>query len=674
VISALLAGRLRAAVAVLALVCLAACADDPRLTSGRGNLPHSSPPKPPPMDAPATTVPQSPAELEPWREEAAKPPQPLPGAAPTALKLAAPRITVNVTLDRAPIGAAAEAVLGDALQRSYRVDPGVTGEVSVRLVGDMTEAEILTTFDQALRSSGAALIDSPGGGVGVVPVKDAPVFSLPPDSGGAGPSSYIAGGVAIYGARNIGAEALVKLLVPLAQGHADVRADAAQEHVFISGDPSTVDALVRAAGLFDVDWLRGRSFQFYPLRYASAAAVAQDVDKVLGGADGPIGSQVELITIDRLNAIIIAAKSTELLDQTAHWIDRLDQPASPSEQRLRVVHLDNLVATDFVKTVSDLFARAPTPGQIVGPNRPTSMAAVTADPRSNSVIMYADDAEYQSLLSIVRQLDVTPPQVLIEATVAEVQLNDQLQFGVQWYLQNLTHVGGGFLAGPTGTGTIAPIAGSAPIPPTFPGLNLTYMGTNVQVALNALSTVTDVQLLATPRMLVLANDTATLEVGSSVPIITSTSAGIQANSLVVNSVEYRDTGVVLTVTPRVGAKGEIYIDVQQEVSDVSTTTSSTINSPTIDQRKFHTQIAVESGQSIAIGGLIQTNRTKSYSGVPGLAQIPIVGTVFRQRQDSRTRDELVVFLKPTLVRSRSEADTVTDELAAGLRALGYGRH
>jgi general secretion pathway protein D len=180
-------------------------------------------------------------------------------------------------------------------------------------------------------------------------------------------------------------------------------------------------------------------------------------------------------------------------------------------------------------------------------------------------------------------------------------------------------------------------------------------------------------VLATPRMLVLANDTATLQVGSSVPVITSSASGIQSNSLLVNNVDYRDTGVVLTVTPRVGDSGEIYIDVQQEVSDVATTTTSSIDSPTIDQRKFHTQIAVESGQSVAIGGLIQTSKTKTDSGVPYLSRIPLLGAAFRQRLDSRSRDELVVFLKPTLVRSRSEADAVTDELAAGLRAMGYGR-
>jgi general secretion pathway protein D len=293
------------------------------------------------------------------------------------------------------------------------------------------------------------------------------------------------------------------------------------------------------------------------------------------------------------------------------------------------------------------------------------MATVTADPRSNSVIMYADDAEYQSLLAIVRELDVTPPQVLIEATVAEVKLNNQLQFGVQWYLQNLPSVpglSGGFSSG----------SGLAPTP-TLPGLNIAYVNTNVQVALNALQSVTDVEVLATPRLMVLANDTATLQVGSSVPIITQASSGIQGNSLVINSVDYKDTGVVLTVTPRVGDRGEIYIDVQQEVSDVSPTTTSRIDSPTIDQRKFHTQIAVESGQSVAIGGLIQTNRTKTDAGVPYLSRIPLLGAAFRQRLDSRSRDELVVFLKPTLVRSRSEADAVTEELAAGLRALGYGR-
>ncbi|HEY1427245.1 MAG TPA: secretin N-terminal domain-containing protein, partial [Caulobacteraceae bacterium] len=428
---------------------MTACALTPRLTSGREPLPHASPARAAPADAPATMAAVPPPEPQGWRIEGAQPPVSPSNA--TALKLPPRTLPVSVTLDRAPIGAAAEAVLGDTLQLPYRVDPGVSGEVSVRLVGDMTEAGILTTFDQALRGAGAALINAPGGGVAVVPVKDAPIFS--PPAGAEAPNTYVSGGMAIYGARFLSADQIAKLLEPLAQGHAAVRADAAQQNVFITGDPATVDALSRAAALFDVDWLRGRSFQFYPLKYASAGAVADDVEKVLGGKEGPIAGQVELITIDRLNAIIVAAKSPDMLDQAVRWIERLDQPASPSEQRLRVVHLNNLVATDFVKTIADLFARGIQPGQVVGPSRPASMATVTADPRSNSVIMYADDSEYQSLLAIVRELDVTPPQVMIEATVAEVTLNNQLQYGVQWFLQKLPSFQGSFSGVANGVGT-----------------------------------------------------------------------------------------------------------------------------------------------------------------------------------------------------------------------------
>jgi general secretion pathway protein D len=199
------------------------------------------------------------------------------------------------------------------------------------------------------------------------------------------------------------------------------------------------------------------------------------------------------------------------------------------------------------------------------------------------------------------------------------------------------------------------------------------MAPNFNVVLDALSAVTDVEVLSTPRIMVMSNDTATLQVGNSVPIITQSSSGTQDNSLIINSVIYRDTGVVLTVTPRVGDRNQMSIDIQQEVSDVSPTTTSTIDSPTIQQRKFHTRIEVENGQSVAIGGLIQTTRSKGDNGVPYLSRIPGIGAAFRQRQTTTARTELVVFLKPTLVRSRTEADAVTDELAAGLKALGYGR-
>lgn len=648
----------------------AACASDPRLPGGSGSLPKSQPAAsaaPAEAQPSAARVADDPAPDRPgWTDTGAQPPAPTPSAGPVA-----PRVAINVIMDRAPIAAAADAVLGDALRRPFRVDPAVSGEVSFRLVGDMSEADILATFDQALRASGAALSGGPGGALTIVPAAAAPAFSVLPGADSS-QRTYYAGGTAIYRARSVSAAELVRLLTPLAEGRAQVRADPVREHVYISGDPGAVNSLLRTAELFDVDWMAGNSFQYYPLKYAAAKDVAEDLRRVYGGPDGPIGTQVDLIDINRLNAIIIVAKSPALLAQTAKWLDRLDQPASPTDQRLRVIPLDNIKAEDFVKVIGGFFgggAGQQAPGSLQGSGEPAAgqtappgANTVTADPRSNSVLLYANDAEYQNLLQVVRRLDVPPSQILIEGTVAEVRLNDKLNLGVQAFLSNNPRFQGGMSTTSSGSGAL-----------TYPGLSIAYLGRDFKVVVNALSAVTDVEVVSTPRLLVLANETATLQVGDQVPIITQSSTGDQTLSRTVNSVDYRDTGVVLTVTPRVGEGGRIFIDIQQEVSDVSPTTSSDIDSPTIAQRKFRTQIAVDDGEVIALGGLIRTSRGKSDTGVPVLDRIPGLGAAFRGRENTKSRTELVVFLKATLVRNRADADRVTDEISAGLTALGFGR-
>lgn len=649
--------------AVALLLLLSACASDPRRPGGSAALPQSQPTSPAAEVAAATRVGEEPPpQREGWREDAVG--APVTAAPPVPSSGSTQRIPVNVIMDRAPIPAAVEAVLGEVLNRPFRIDPQVTGEVSFRLVGEMTEADILTTLDQSLRSANAALTASPGGAVAIVPAGNVPAFSVLPD--GASPQrSFFAGGTAIYRARNVSAAEMARVLTPIAEGRAQVRADNVREYVYITGDPATVNSLVRTAELFDVDWLRGNSFQYYPLKFASAKAVADDVRRLYGGAEGPIGTQVDMIDIERLNAIIVIAKSPALLDQTMKWIERLDQPASPSEQRIRVVPLQNIKAEDLVKVIGGFFGAAPPPpGGLAGQADAAAAVGgqVTADPRSNSIILYANDAEYQNLLQVVRRLDVPPPQILIEGTVAEVRLNDRMNLGVQWFLQNNPDFTGGFATVNNGNGAL-----------TFPGLSLQYLGADVRVVINALSAVTDVEVVSTPRLLVLANETATLQVGDQVPIITQTATGDQQTSLTVNSVNYRDTGVLLTVNPRVGEGGRIFIDIEQEVSDVSETTTSTIDSPTIQQRKFRTQVAVDNGQVIALGGLIRTNRTKGDTGIPLLSQIPVAGALFRERANVKGRTELVVFLKATLVRNRADADAVTKDIAAGLTTLGFGR-
>jgi general secretion pathway protein D len=169
---------------------------------------------------------------------------------------------------------------------------------------------------------------------------------------------------------------------------------------------------------------------------------------------------------------------------------------------------------------------------------------------------------------------------------------------------------------------------------------------------------------------VLSNETAELQVGDQVPIITQTAVGLNDDSRILNSVQYRDTGVVLSVTPRVSESGRMFIEIEQEVSEVAGTTTSDIDSPTIQQRRLNTRIQVEDGQLVVLGGLLRSSTSLGDTGVPYLSRIPGVGALFRTRDNSQRQTELVMFLRPKVLRSRGDIEGVTAEMIGRLQALG----
>ncbi len=624
-----------------------------------------------PIDAPTATEAREVEDLA-WRIENAA----LAPAAPAVQS--SPTRTFNVVFDQAPIAAIADAVLGQSLRRSYRIDPSVQGTLTFSLTGRMSEAQALSSFDRALRSVSAALV-SEGAGYAIVPSAQAARLSAPPVFAQGGIDGLA--GSAIYQARSIGATEIARLLEPLAGEGASVRADPGREQVYISGDPTTVNALVRTARSLDVDWMQGKSLQFFPVRFASPADIAAEIRQVFGGPEGPLGSQIQFIEMSRLNGLLVIARSPAGLDRAAEWIDRFDRAPPPASRRLRSIPLANLEADQFVATLSTLLGSSgPTTGapssapvgdtvpaepSAAAPAAPTVAGVasanglrLTADPRTNSIILLADDAEYRNVLDIVRQLDAPPPQVLIEATIAEVTLNDRLRFGVQWFFDD------GDLTGGFSSGSNDDAASS------FPGLSIRYLNIDVRAVLNALSSVTDVQLISTPRILVLSNESAELQVGDQVPIITQTAVGLNNDSRILNSVQYRDTGVVLSVTPRVSENGRMFIEIEQEVSEVAGTTSSEIDSPTIQQRRLKTRIQVEDGQLIVLGGLLRSSRSLGDAGVPYLGRLPVVGALFRTRDTTERQTELVMFLRPTVIRARPDIDAITDEMVGRFQALG----
>jgi general secretion pathway protein D len=268
--------------------------------------------------------------------------------------------------------------------------------------------------------------------------------------------------------------------------------------------------------------------------------------------------------------------------------------------------------------------------------------------------------------AMIRRLDIVPLQVLIEATIAEVTLNDNLQFGLQWFFSQASSK---FELNTKGTGTAAVITG-ADVLATFPGFNYVLGGGKAKVVLSALSEITHVDVVSAPHLLVLDHQTAGLQVGDQVPIVTeSAQSVIAAGAPLVNSVQYLNTGVVLQVTPRVNSSGLIALDIDQQVSEPVTTTSSTIQSPTISQRRIVTSVVVQDGETIALGGLILDNQTNDRSGIPVLSSIPVVGSLFRTDTRKFGRTELLVLLSPKIVRNAKEARDVTDELRDRMRLV-----
>ncbi len=270
---------------------------------------------------------------------------------------------------------------------------------------------------------------------------------------------------------------------------------------------------------------------------------------------------------------------------------------------------------------------------------------ILASTRNNALLIYGTEAEYQQVYSVLRRIDIRAPQVLIEATIAEVTLNDQLQLGTKAYFK-------------TKWGSISlndKISASAGV--------FSIRQASPSFAIEALQGVTTVKILSAPQLMVMDNEKARLQVGSTVPIQTQAVQSTATGSApVINSIDYRDTGVVLEITPRVAAGGLVTLDLQQIVSSVAPTTSSTINSPTFDERRVKSRVAAENGDTIAIAGLIRSQDTEKSSGVPVISRIPFVGGLFGSNSAGQDRTELLVLITPHVVNDGNDARNLTAAL------------
>jgi general secretion pathway protein D len=623
-----------------------------------------------------------------------------------------------------------KAILGDTLGANFVMDPQVQGTVTLQTAEPVPGTALVSVLESILSVNNAVLVEA--GGIYKIVPSDQGVRG----SGGVrtalGSAAQAPGAqVLVVPLRHISATEVEKILAPFAPPGGVLRVDPRRQIVVLGGSRGEVSAMLDVIDTFDIDWLAGMSFGLFPIRSTSSKTMVEELEKIFGDqAEGPLAGVVRFVPVERLNAVLVISPRSLYVDRARTWIERLDVGENESP-RLYVYYCENSRAEDLAGVLSQVFGQqqgagqrptaqlapglspvtleaqagadvpgggptplgTPPPGAPGpngrGPQQPGGDAGVAvgggsdsiriiADKVKNALVIMAKPSDYRTVESALRRLDIVPLQVLIEATILEVTLNDALRYGVEWFFkfdsQKLAFSQGAFgrLSSPSNAVANA----------VFPGFSYILSPTDsVKLVVNALDQVSDVNVVSSPQVFVLDNQTATLTVGDQVPIttrqlsspISSTTADAFATS---NSIEYRDTGVILNVTPRVNAGGLVTMEISQEVSDVravdtasATTTEAQQTSPTISQRKVETTVAVQGGETVALGGLITDSRSNTSDGLPYLSRLPVIGWLFGTKGDAAARTELLVLITPRVVGSMDQARQVTQELRNRLRTI-----
>ncbi|MBB3980446.1 general secretion pathway protein D [Sphingobium fontiphilum] len=600
----------------------------------------------------------------------------------------------------------ARAVLGDILHVPFSIDPTLDTPVTVVSDRPIARSAVMPFLEGAFRASGLAIINSNGTYI-VTTVEQARQQA---GLVGEGNSGF---GNESFTLQFVSATLLQRVLETVLPGLV-VNIDAGQNVLTIAGTTGQRSAVRDLVQRFDVNWLRNMSFALYVPRRTDARLIVPELEKLVDGPGAPTAGLVKLIAMDRLNGILAVSSQPQYLQDVQRWVDILDREGENSQPRIFVYRVQNGRSADLAKTILAAFgmARGGASGQargnatedglatgaagngrgLYGQNQaadadgsggggeamptvgngqqegargsgglPTGMT-ITSDEANNAVVVYATPQTYAIIEDALRKLDIPPLQVLIEVAITEVSLNDELRYGVQWLFRD-------------GNDEAALTRGTSAVPTRiFPGLSLGYSnGGSVQATLNALEGLTKVNVVSAPKLLVINNQTASLQVGDQVPISSSSAVSVQnPDAPIVNAIEYKDTGVILKITPRVNSGGLVLLDISQEVSDVSSTSTSNIDSPTISTRRLATSIAVQDSQTIALGGLIRAIKTQGNDGIPLLSRIPVLGALFGTKTQNDRRTELLIMLRPRVVRTVDDGRAITDELRDKIQTLKPG--
>ena len=585
--------------------------------------------------------------------------------------------TYTFVFKDADISQVAEEILGNSLGVAYRVEPGVTGKMNFSIEQRLTKAQLLAAFEAAL-SNYDVVMTQDGDTIVLKARKQATIGGQVTTS--SGPASGIGFQIRAVPINYGSATEIAKALGTVAKSDMVLYSSDSLGLILLGGRAEELDNAMTTIALFDQSTLSDARIRFFPLTSANAVTMATDLQDLLK-ASGT--SSVAIAPMRRLNGIFAFSRSSDVLDQVGRWVQKLDVPSQDPSIKVWVYHprggsAENLVRTlnAMVGNSSDMMQPSATGSTTTTNTTPDAAPAaysagapgsgqdqatrIVADKDTNSIIISAPDAVLVRLQQVLGEIDHEPAQIFIEASILEVTLNKDLNYGVDW--SKIASHGdltvSNFTDKNTSFGTIAP------------GFSVSYVGNDISAAVTAISSQSKVKIVSAPKITTIENSPATLEVGDQVPIVTqSAQATNTSGAPVINTVDYRSTGVMLKVTPRITSDNRILLDVSQEVSSVAKTVTSGIDSPTINQRKMDSSLIVPEGTVVALGGLISSSDALSDNGIPGLKNIPLVGGLFKGQTHSNDRTELIVLLQAHILRNPADYASLTANLGADLKDL-----
>ncbi len=641
----------------------------------------------------------------------------------------------NVTLnfEGADLRDVVRNILGDILNENYTIDPAVGGTVTIRTSAGIPRNALAATLETLLRMNGATMVRN-GDMYQVVPQAVAVRGNTVPQLGNSMRSLPQGFSVQIVPLHYVGVKEMMRLLEPFAKDAQAVRPDELRNLLILAGTERELRNLMDTIDMFDIDWMAGMSAGVFTLTNTDVKSVMAELDKIIGDKNlSPLAGILRIIPIERMNALLVVTPQASYLDEVKKWIDRLDKGGGGGgELQFYVFNLSNQRAEKLGPLLQQAFTgRSTQPtgpstptvapgtpaGQIVNPptfmptnpvtgaNTPTPPPVpaaptgpagaggqgsgsgivrnlqVVADKDNNTLLIIATPAEFAVIESALRKLDVPQRQVVMEVTIAEVTLTDDIQFGVDWLFKGGAPSGrgsGGNINGPLGGSTNPATPGTtvSTNPAVALAQGFTYILNNanfpggIQAALKLLDSYGNTKVIANPHVAALDNQKATIKAGDRIPIASNTTVGGTLNGITTTS-QYIDTGVLLQVTPHINSGGLVTLDVQAEVSvpGNSGCTAEQQCAPPISTRSVQTLISVPTGRTMVMGGLINETRGNTSQGIPLLSRIPFLGGLFGEQELKNNRTELVLFITPRVVEDEKDNAGIIEDLRKRMEYL-----